>query len=201
MAELYAISNISVASQSESALDEIREQFGYPNIHTLTDIKRDVESKRNKMEEERKKAELNSTNCYGLSIRKLYVSLESFQEDIASQETLYWDSDRDPISSDLSYLRKHHPSRLNATEDELVAILLQEFPFLSSYEVKRRAHEITQKSTKTPIRSGDLVMIRLPNASYIYQKTSDGWTSRTQHLDETEYCETNTKGYLNLTSD
>lgn len=201
MSELYAISHVSVATQTESALGEIREQFSYPTSHTLTEIQRDIKSKRNKMEEERRKAESNTKHCYGLSIRKLYVSLESFQEDIASHTTLYWDSDRDSISSDLLYLRKQYPDRLDATEEEMVHILLQEFPMLSAYEVKRRAHEIVQHSTNTPIRPGDLIMIRLPNASYIYQKTTDGWTSRTQHLDETEYCETNSKGYIQLTSE
>lgn len=121
---------------------------------------------------------------------------------MGSRETLYWDADRDPVANDLAYLRAHHPGRLDtAFKEDMVSLLLDTFPFLSAYEVKRRAHELTQKSTRTPIRSGDLIMIRLPNASYIYQKTPDGWTSRTQHLDETEYCETNAKGYVHLTSE
>lgn len=78
MKELHTISNLSVATLTESALNEIREQFGYPKSHSLADIQRDVATKRTVMEEERRNAERNASNCYGLSIRKLYVSLESF---------------------------------------------------------------------------------------------------------------------------
>lgn len=198
--ELWSVSQISKGKFKEDSLDEIRSIFNYPKSFNLQLIKEDIVKKEQKLEEERKRAELNNTVCYGLSIRKLYLSMESFKED-AQEDVLYWDSNRDSLSSDLAYLRSNDPTIQDKTEDEIVSVLQKVIPILSPYEIKRRAHEIKQGNSKTPIRPGDLVMIRLLNATYIYQKTSDGWVSKTTNLDESEYCESSTKGYLSFDKD
>ena len=115
--------------------------------------------------------------CYGLSIRKVYHTLEDFRSDVASGTTLYFDEDRDPLARDLNHILQHRPNLLTDIRDEdtIVDYLQKELPFLSNYELKRRAFELVSYASsegvttkQTPIRPGDLIMVRLHNASYIY---------------------------------
>jgi len=54
-------------------------------------MKTDVEEKVRMIRSEQKRAETNLSLCYGLSIRKLYISLEAFKEDIRAPGTMLWD--------------------------------------------------------------------------------------------------------------
>jgi len=65
--------------------------MSYPKSKSLEEMKTDVEEKVRMIRSEQKRAETNLSLCYGLSIRKLYISLEAFKEDIRAPGTMLWD--------------------------------------------------------------------------------------------------------------
>lgn len=179
LTQLWHIKSVSPATLREEYLVSLRTTLKLPASSTMKDIQQHIATLETRLTEEQKKAEMNHSVCYGLSIRKVYMSLEAFQQDVRNETTLYWDSDRDTLQSDITHIRQTQSEFSSLSEEDLVNILQESTPFLSTYEIKRRAHEIKLGNRRTQIRPGDLVMIRLPNATYIYQSTSDGWVSRT----------------------
>ena len=200
--ELYSLEFMDKKSYKLQVLSAIADDLQLPYAKpTIEQIRKHVNTLLKSVEDERIAAENANEICYGLSIRKLYTSIDTFKQDATSEE-LYWDSNRDPLDRDIQLIQKLKPELLVAkNEDDIATFLTNHYSLLSGYEIKRRAFELTQDSHKTRIRPNDLIMVRLPNATYIYQKTSDGWVSKSSNLNEQEYCLTNAKGYSSLTTE
>jgi hypothetical protein len=143
VSELWNVMQVTPAKLQSEIVDTIRSLFSYPSSYTLNDIKRDVATKKQTLEKEKQLAERNTELCYGLSIRKLYLSLDQFREDVAHNDTLYWDKDRDTLSSDISLIRSIDPTLFEKSEEEIVEYMTKHIPFLSQNELKRRAFEIS----------------------------------------------------------
>ena len=203
MFTLKELNDVNPATVKEDLLAEVRSLLSLSQTASLQTIQDTIRERHDFIRREHLKASQNDSLCYGLSIRKVYDSLEDFKEEIKQEEELYWDPDRDPFSRDHAHILEKQPSLLQAPESSILAFLQNEIPFLSNYELKRRAFEQVQSREdthrgKTPIRKGDLIMIRLINATYIYQKTEDGWSPRKQGFQEEEYCNSKSKGYISL---